>query len=339
MCLNPSFVWITRGPKSEKQPVPCKTCWQCKQSRLNDYVGRCLAEMATSEKTCVLTLTYANRSDLADKVLHPRHFQLFMKRLRRSGHLVRYLVAGEYGDLKGRTHFHVLLFFKRLMQSEGSDVAFYNPDHILEPELSRPFDDRIPQLRMSHIREWPHGHIFADWSADERSIKYVCKYLLSDQKNRVWLSMSKRPQLGAEWFAQKAEQARKLGVLPSTFDYLPPGATRSRPYVMTGATRRDYLNAIIQNPDGKPKMSEWVLKTFEKHERQRLIESLESLPLEVQEQAFNDRRERETEQYDQKREWDRLRYVDGMADKLAQSPDGILRRVAGKWVPNVGKEK
>lgn len=338
MCLNPSFVWITRGPKSEKQPVPCRTCWQCKLSRLNDYVGRCLAEMATSEKTCVLTLTYANRSDLADKVLHPRHFQLFMKRLRRSGHLVRYLVAGEYGDLKGRTHFHVLLFFKRLMQPEASDVAFYNPDHIFEPELSRPFDDRIPQLRMSHIREWPHGHIFADWSADERSIKYVCKYLLSDQKSRVWLSMSKKPALGAEWFAQKAEQARKLGSLPSTFEYLPPGATRSRPYVMTGATRRDYLNAITQNPDDKPKMSEWVLKTFEKHERQRLLDHLNSLPLEEQEQAFIDRRSHQDEQDRFARFGAKYRETSNFEELMAQSPDGILRRSAGKWEPNVRKE-
>lgn len=338
MCINPSFVWLQRGPNSIKQPVPCKVCWQCKQSRVNDYVGRCLAEMATSKAVCVLTLTYAPRSDLADKVLHARHFQLFMKRLRRAGHLVRYLVAGEYGDMKGRAHFHAILFFEEMAATAATRVPFYNPAHLSNPSQSQPFSDRLPQLAMCHIREWPHGHVLPDWSADERAIKYVCKYMLKGEKGEYWLSMSKKPPLGAAWFAQKAEQARKLGVLPSSFDYLPPGATRSRPYVMTGATRRDYLNAITQNPDDKARMSEWVLKTFEKHERARLIDELNALPLAEQEQAFFDRRSHEDEQDRFARLGKKYREASEMEELMAQSPDGILRRVGGKWEPNVRKD-
>ena len=111
MCINPSFIWVQCGPKWEKQPVGCKACWRCKRNRVNDYVGRCLAEAAVSSHTCVVGLTYAPRDDLADKLLQPRHFQLFMKLLRRAGHKVRYFVAGEYGDEKGRAHFHAILFF------------------------------------------------------------------------------------------------------------------------------------------------------------------------------------------------------------------------------------
>ncbi|XZQ27849.1 rolling circle replication-associated protein [Rhodobacter capsulatus] len=246
---------------------------------MNDYVARALAEASVSAVTATVTLTYAPRDDLADKVLHPRHFQLFMKLLRRAGHKVRYLVAGEYGDLRGRAHFHALLFqhllpLERYRCSDGqvydlppdqfSDLsvidrvqrglpAVYNPGHLFDPQTSQPFSRQIPQKRMVHIREWPHGHIKVDWSASEKSARYVCKYLLSDNKNNAWFSLSKKPALGAAWFARKAALARELGVLPSSFEYLPPGGSRNKTYLMTGATRRDYLDAITQDDADREK--------------------------------------------------------------------------------------
>lgn len=334
MCINPSFIWITRGPSAEKQAVPCKLCWQCKKNRLNDYVGRALAETATSQQVCTLTLTYAPRSDLADKILHPRHFQLFMKMLRKAGHLVRYLVAGEYGDVRGRAHFHAILFFERIAPPRPSDAPFYNPSHLSNPLASQAFSTQIPQMRMSHIREWPHGHIQCDWNADERSIRYVCKYILAEDKNRAWFSLSKKPPLGAEWFAQKAAAMREMQVLPASFKYLPPGGSKDRPYFMSGATRRDYLNAITQDPDDKSRMSEWVLKAFEKHERLRLLDELNAQPAEVHEAAFIEQREREEEQSLFARMGAKYREASELDDLLSQSQDGILRRRGDRWQPN-----
>lgn len=269
MCISPNSVWVQRGPKWEQQPVACRQCWRCRKNRVDDYVARAMAESATSSEVCVLTLTYAPRDDLADKVLQPRHFQLFMKLLRRRGHKVRYLVAGEYGSLKDRAHFHAILFFTKLVGARRA--ADYNADHLADPETSAPFSREIPQKRMCHIREWPHGHVTADWSRSEAAIRYVCKYLLADDKKSAWFSLSKKPPLGAAWFAEKAEKAREYGVLPRTFEYLPPGGDRARPYLMTGATRRDYLAAITTDPADTPKMSEWTRKTFDKHHLAREI--------------------------------------------------------------------
>lgn len=304
MCITPNFVWVERGPKWEQQPVACRQCWRCKQNRVNDYVARAMAEASTSEVSCTVSLTYAPRDDLADKILHPRHFQLFMKLLRRAGHKVRFLVGGEYGELKGRAHFHAILFFQHLKRpepfTEGEwrdghrhPIPFYNQDHLRDPSSSLPFCREIPQKRMVHIREWPHGHIRVDWSASEKSARYVCKYLLADNKNNAWFSLSKKPALGAAWFAQKAEKAKALGVLPSTFEYLPPGGDPNKPYLMTGATRRDYLNAITQDAADKGRMSEWVRKTFEKHELARWVEYLESLPAEIYLAALKEKLERQ----------------------------------------------
>lgn len=339
MCINPSFIDVSRGPKWEKQAVPCRKCWRCRKSRVDDYVGRCLAEAATSERVCTVTLTYAPRDDLADKVLHPRHFQLFMKLLRRAGHKVRYLVTGEYGDMRGRAHFHAILFFEHLApRPKGAQRPDYNRGHLADPSTSGPFCSEIPQERICHIREWPHGHINADWSCDERSIRYVCKYLLSDDKNNAWFSLSKKPALGAAWFAQKAEQAKALGVLPSSFQYAPPGGSDNRRYTITGASRRDYLNAITTDPKDKPRMSEWTLKTFEKHERARLLDELKGQSVEVLEQAFIDRRADQEEQTRHMRLWSKLREAGQLADLLSDSSDGFLRYENGRWTPNTERK-
>lgn len=292
MCLNPSYVWISRGPNPEQVPVPCKLCWRCKANRVNDYVARSLCEATVSLHTCAVTLTYAPRDDLADKVVHPPHFQAFIRALRRGGHKVRYLVAGEYGEKKGRAHFHAILFFTdlkprpefvfdKLGGSFPSEVSSYGAKFA-------PFSREIPQAQNCHIMEWPHGHIFADWSTSEASVRYVCKYLLSDSKQNSWFSLSKKPALGAVWFAQKAALAASFGVLPSSFEYSPPAVSSSASFVMMGATRRDYLNAITQDPAMRSRMSEWVQKTFDKHARKRAVDLLANQPPQVLAQIMAD---------------------------------------------------
>lgn len=326
MCINPNTIWVLRGPKHEKQEVACRQCWRCRQNRVNDYVARSMAESYVSAHTCCVTLTYAPRNDLADKVLHPRHFQLFMKLLRRRGHKIRYLVAGEYGDLKSRAHFHAILFIESMAPSEAGDkVAAYGSP--------APFSLQIPSMQMVHILEWPHGHVTVDWSANENAVRYVCKYLLASDKNNAWFSLSKKPALGNAWFLQKAAIARELGVLPHSFNYLPPGGSKERPYMMIGATRRDYLNAITQDPSLRGRMSEWVQRTFDKHHRARVIAALEAQPPEVLIQAFADRRQDKQVQADVVKLFERLKLTDLLQALLDRSASGILRRRNGRWYP------
>jgi len=280
MCLFPSNVWVKRGPKWEQTPVPCDMCKLCKQNRVNDWVGRCLAEASTSEHVATVSLTYAPRhdwADLSDKVVNVTHFQLFIKRLRKAGHKIRYFVAGEYGDLRGRAHFHVILFFTKLCAEPSGRVPYLDrKGHASDPDAFPRFCREIPQEEMVHISEWPHGHIIVDWSCSERGIKYVCEYLTMDDKSTAWFSMSKKPALGAAWFANKAALSVEHDVLPSSFEYLPPGGQPGRKYLMTGATRRDYLNAITLDRADRPQMSEWVAKTFDKIERQEYIDACDT---------------------------------------------------------------
>lgn len=259
MCLTPSYVWVQRGPKWEKESKPCGLCWRCKQNRISDYVGRALCEAAYSEAVATLTLTYAPREDGADKNLTPIHFQAFIRALRKRGHKIRYLAAGEYGKLRDRAHFHVVLFFR-----SGK------PDW--------------PQEENFHMEEWPHGHVFCDWAGDDRAIRYVCKYLLKTERGDGWFSLSKKPVLGWDFFREKAEENIKHGVFPSVFEYVPPNASVKKRYLISGTTRMEYITYIAEGLAGTgrvipEKLSPWAKKSLDKAFRRQHARYIEKLPV------------------------------------------------------------
>lgn len=264
MCLSPSFIWHERGPNWEQIPVPCKGCWQCRASRLNDYVGRCLCEAAYAKRITTITLTYAPRDDLADKIITPEHFQKFIRALRFRGHTVRYLATGEYGALKGRAHFHAILFWGDPKPSRKYPNPSITPD--------------MPHKEKFHFEKgiWDHGHAFADNMSpneiDERSIRYVAKYLLKDQETDTWMTLSKKPPIGVQYFLDKADRDAALGVFPASFTYQPPASHKGRQYLLTGATKRFYLERLIDQMALKHnvphhRLNEWVSKGIEKLEK------------------------------------------------------------------------
>ena len=68
-------------------------------------------ETTRHQDNCFLTLTYDQEHLPADGSLNKRHFQKFVKRLRRSlDKRIRYYHCGEYGDDFGRPHYHAIIF-------------------------------------------------------------------------------------------------------------------------------------------------------------------------------------------------------------------------------------
>lgn len=253
MCIAPKTIKVLRGPEWCDETVSCGHCWQCRSNNVSDYVGRSLCEASTSDATLAITLTYAPRDDLAEKVITPRHLQDFIRALRKRGHLVRYLACGEHGEKKGRAHFHAVLFFR------------YKPGVSKQDTPSRMW----PQKTMFHLDEWPHGHVFVDHDADDKALRYVCKYILKYEGTESWFTCSKKPPLGAAFFKQKAQLLAKNNVLPVSFSYQPPNGTPGRSYHLTGASRRDYLLEICRNLDLDRKdmlerASKWVETALQK---------------------------------------------------------------------------
>ncbi|AXH76105.1 MAG: replication initiator protein [Microviridae sp.] len=90
--------------------LPCGQCVGCRLERSRQWALRCLHESKMHKRNCFVTLTYDDAHLPSDLSLDYRHFQLFMKRLRREKGKVRFYMCGEYGEKLGRPHYHALLF-------------------------------------------------------------------------------------------------------------------------------------------------------------------------------------------------------------------------------------
>lgn len=224
----------------------CGHCRRCHDNKINDYVGRCLAEKQTSALTVAITLTY--RGVTTDAViLNYRHIQLMLKRLRKDGFSVRYLCAGEYGELRGRAHWHVILFFS------GAKI----------PNFKFGTNDK-------EWKYWPHGHIFVQ-NPDEGGFRYAVGYVVKGYKQPGVrnLTMSKYPPLGSEFFKNYADKLVNLGApLKDCFYSFPASKTKDgnrRIYLMQGAARRDFIKHYIeawQEKYGEPPFETDLLNEF-----------------------------------------------------------------------------
>lgn len=245
MCVSPSYVYNYEGVSLVRVETACGWCWSCQKNRVNDLVGRCLLEFAGCDWSCVLTLTYDDKlveHPSQTKVLHVGDFQEFMRKLRRRVQ-TRYLVAGEYGERRGRTHFHVVLF------GYGSQPTWYHHPKPHIQATAQEWGGRDPL--------WKWGHAYLDRDVTERSFRYVAKYLTKGAKrkrtpysdegkfNKTWLSYSRIPIMGIDAVLDRAEQHVAERLFPTSFKYRPPGAAENREYAFTGEAQYQFLHRIF----------------------------------------------------------------------------------------------
>lgn len=188
--------------------LPCGQCTGCRLRRSAVWAMRCVHESSLYPSNCFITLTYSPEFLPSDNGLHYEHFQNFIKRLRArkefKGVTVRYFMAGEYGDKRGRPHFHAILF----------NVDF--PDRKLY-RLTHAGHHLDTSVLLSSI--WPYG--FASiGSVSFESAAYVARYCVQlktgkkyenfykwvdtetgEVHNRVppFCRMSKYPPIGHGW--------------------------------------------------------------------------------------------------------------------------------------------
>lgn len=93
--------------------VRCGKCFSCRRAHAAEWATRLTHELEywPHDHCFFLTLTYNPLHHKDDNVLDVKDLQLFLKRLRKStGDKVKYFAAGEYGSLRGRKHWHLILF-------------------------------------------------------------------------------------------------------------------------------------------------------------------------------------------------------------------------------------
>lgn len=204
MCQSPSTL-------DDGTTFACRKCPQCRDLYIDDWEGRNLAESKSASASMYVTLTYGR----VDNEVHHAHsvalfysdVQKYLKLLRYHGYVVRYFNAGEFGGLKGRTHWHLILHFYGAVPPHVHDEDFMHEAIKADGTV---VTDKSGKPRYF----WPHG--WSHWKrAHKGSVRYCCKYSLKDMddlENQSILQMTKNPPLGAIYFREMARSAARQGV-------------------------------------------------------------------------------------------------------------------------------
>ena len=199
--FNPTYGWIDRP-----LTIPCGQCVGCRLERSRQWAVRCVHEASLHEDNCFITLTYNNESLPEDGSLNKKHFQDFMKRLRKKykNKKIRYYHCGEYGDKNFRPHYHAIIFG---LQFDDQKLFTVNNGEKLYTS------EKLEKL-------WPFGFSTIGTVTFE-SAAYVARYVMKkvngkNAKNHYervnndtgeiynlvseYNTMSRRPGIAAGWF-------------------------------------------------------------------------------------------------------------------------------------------
>lgn len=194
--------------------LPCGQCLGCRTAYAAQWADRIMLESFDHEKSYFLTLTYDEfhvpRNIASDGetvlTLRPKDMQDFLKRLRRQQSYhheneIRFYGVGEYGSLKHRPHYHIIIFGLHL------DDLY---------EIGRNKAGRM--LHSSKVIEklWPYGRVEVDeltWESAAYTARYTVKKLgkaetdFYREHNLVpeFSRMSLKPGIGQKYFDENAK--------------------------------------------------------------------------------------------------------------------------------------
>ncbi|QXP08318.1 MAG: replication initiator protein [Arizlama microvirus] len=180
---------INNGRGDMPLQVPCGKCLGCRLEKSRMWSVRVMHEASLHKDNMFLTLTYEKMPE--NNSLNKEDITLFLKRMRDRIGPFRYLQCGEYGEKLGRPHHHAAIFgyrFPDCKKLPGTDL----------------FSSDIA------VDIWKKGFVsIGDLTSD--SATYICKYVMKrvtgkkekqhyDGKKPEFVTMSRRPGLGKEWF-------------------------------------------------------------------------------------------------------------------------------------------
>lgn len=174
--------------------VACGQCRGCRLDRSREWAIRCVHEASLHERSCFVTLTYAELPTGGS--LELRDWQLFAKRVRKNVGPFRFFHCGEYGEETDRPHYHAAIFGLDFRKGARLHSRNHQGDALYVSPL-------LEEL-------WPHG--FAPVGAlTWQSAAYIARYVMKKQTGQAakevygdrrppYVTMSRRPGLGDGWF-------------------------------------------------------------------------------------------------------------------------------------------
>jgi hypothetical protein len=235
---------FSRDNAIETMDVACGQCLGCRTDYSLEWAVRISHEASLYDENCFITLTYRDRKACTinqlhegyhvpdDWSLHPRHFQLFMKRLRKffSDRTIRVFYAGEYGrkckhniDVTqgdgcplcnlGRPHFHACVFnlnFPDLESYASDDGELRYTSRILQSIWKYGFVDvgeltfgsaaytaRYILKKITGIRAYDH---YYNTDLDGNVVMLEPEFCKMSNGGRA--GKGEKSGIGAKWFAE-----------------------------------------------------------------------------------------------------------------------------------------
>lgn len=222
-CYHPMILYQTKkgiNPETGKIPlvglkyggdptkpikVPCGKCWGCRLERARQWAIRCMHENQMHEESCFITLTYNDAhmtyGGNTTGTLYPKDLQLFLKRLRKKyGSKIKFFACGEYGEKKGRPHYHACIFGLNFNDRIQIPTRGENPLYT-SPNLQSLWSDSNGAMGDVSI-----GDVTFE------SASYVARYIMKKKLGKTnsfykregiepeFTRMSRRPGIGASWY-------------------------------------------------------------------------------------------------------------------------------------------
>lgn len=159
---------------------------------------RIMHESSLYPENSFVTFTYRDADLPEHDSLCTRHWQLFMKRLKKrlKGRSIRFYQCGEYGDTTHRPHYHAILF-----NYDPPDKVFLKNSESGHPIYTSSFLDDV----------WSHGDCYIGDVTFESAAycgRYVMKKLTGRRKSEYGsrqpetATQSRNPGIGAPWLAK-----------------------------------------------------------------------------------------------------------------------------------------
>ena len=221
VCYSPLTAWRQRNSKevtfnrnraidpTRPLKIPCGQCVGCRLEKSRQWATRCMHEAQLWEHNTFVTLTYNDEHLPEGMTLRPEDMTKFWKRLRKHvGQKVRYFYCGEYGDNRGRPHYHAVIFNLEFGDKKFFKMSYYSNG------------DACPLYRSATLEKlWPYGFSSIGEVTFE-SAAYVARYVMKKRTGEgaenyynyidhngvvhdrlpEFVRMSRRPGIASGWF-------------------------------------------------------------------------------------------------------------------------------------------
>jgi len=253
VALGGGFTFKRKESYGKLMEVSCGRCIGCRIMKTREWAVRSVHEASQHKENCFITLTYSDKNLPPHGTLNKKHFQKFMKRLRRivEPKVIRFYHSGEYGEKTGRPHYHALIFghdFEdRKLLSVRNNVPLYTSKVLTKLwGLGHASVGTVTLQSAGYVARYTMKKVVGQYVNEINKITGLKPYerLCEYTGNIVeiipeYATMSLKPGIGAEWFKKY-----KTDVFPEDFVVMDGKKVKTPHYYFTLLEREDAQGAL-----------------------------------------------------------------------------------------------